>query len=89
MADTLPPISVGLMGTVSTLFPFCATKLMPCQGEYTTGITPSGQSKSDKKVSIDSLQAQFIVLIGPDRCRRCDHVRSASSRQGQRVSEEM
>jgi hypothetical protein len=34
MSDSLAPISVGLMGT----------------GEYTTGITPSGQSKSDKKV---------------------------------------
>lgn len=36
MADTYPPISVGLMGT----------------GEYTTGITPSGQSKSDKKIGV-------------------------------------
>ncbi|KAK6905435.1 dehydrogenase [Kwoniella mangroviensis CBS 10435] len=34
--ETFPPISVGLMGT----------------GEYTTGITPSGQSKSDKKIGV-------------------------------------
>ncbi|TXT13086.1 hypothetical protein VHUM_01487 [Vanrija humicola] len=36
MSDQLPPIDVGLMGT----------------GEYTTGITPSGQSKSDKKIGV-------------------------------------
>ncbi|RSH92126.1 hypothetical protein EHS25_008541 [Saitozyma podzolica] len=36
MSDSLAPISVGLMGT----------------GEYTTGITPSGQSKSDKKIGV-------------------------------------
>ncbi|WVQ74629.1 hypothetical protein IAR50_004230 [Cryptococcus sp. DSM 104548] len=34
--ESYPPIAVGLMGT----------------GEYTTGITPSGQSKSDKKIGV-------------------------------------
>ncbi|KAI9636435.1 dehydrogenase [Dioszegia hungarica] len=36
MSNETAPIAVGLMGT----------------GEYTTGITPSGQSKSDKKIGV-------------------------------------
>jgi hypothetical protein len=55
---------------------------MPGKGEYTTGITPSGQSKSDKKVSSDIAISSSVETDGEDRCCCYHHVRPASSRKG-------
>lgn len=76
MTDTYPPIAVGLMGT----------------GEYTTGITPSGQSKSDKKIGVVGVtmfdlrrrgKVGDIVMAGTNGGKvsfRVDHTRCARAR---------
>ena len=60
----MPPIAVGLMGTVRGIGHVTwASADTPLQGEYTTGITPSGQSKSDKKVRLTTEAAGHGVCL--------------------------